>query len=158
MPKTKKRNEKAIVNHIIFSSFIHETEIKDKIVSGILDFIPENKREDYKDDFHLTSLQGVFGNKITLVSLKIADKAVSKIFRYLYSRIIPLNFQDFSLIFDEEKQFLHLRIHKLQLFNDSPIPLSQGQDVLKVMIKFQCYPKCTKESVYSYLEKENKDE
>jgi len=158
MPKTKKTKQKAIVNHLSFSSFIHETENKEKLVRGILNFIPEERRENFKEKFIFNHLEGVFHNKITMLSLKITSKDVLIIFDYLYKKFIPLNFLEFSQIFDEEKQILHLRIHKLQIFNDSLLSLSKGQDIIKIMIKFQCFPKCTKEYVYSYLEKEYKDD
>ena len=87
MPKNQKHKHKPIVNQIIFSTFIHETEVKEKVVEGILSFLPDQIRLIYKEKCVITPLEGTFGNKILSLLLKVNDDNNLNIVQYLFDTV-----------------------------------------------------------------------
>lgn len=140
-------------HHVRISTFIHATEDEDKVLEALSTFIP-GEIDDEDVDFEVVSTEGYFGNPIKVVTAEIKrSKAVRAFLKHLKS-LLTEDDVDYLLEHLNEKVdedgTLYIRFDKQKAYLGEA-EVTEGEDVIRVMIKVKTFP-MRKESVVKAVE------
>ncbi|AWR97267.1 hypothetical protein DFR86_06670 [Acidianus sulfidivorans JP7] len=121
------------VNNISIMVFSYETEDYDKIIDALNSFL-----KDFLDYINISkeSVNGHYGDKITLIRYEIKGKVCEKLFTYLISNFDQTDLLYFISTIDDriEKSKIHIRIDKQRFLLDHKLYLKDSDDVIKIVI------------------------
>lgn len=129
-----------LVASIFIEAFCHATEDKDKVLSTILNLIPDPLRQEIKGNINVEALFGYYGNPIEVFRLKVSDREKAQ---DITSRIIgSLDDLDYQYLLDtlnirtDGKGNLYLRVNKQSLLIEKVVIDDESDDIVKIKIKF----------------------
>ncbi|WP_338601162.1 RNA-binding protein [Sulfolobus tengchongensis] len=134
------------VTQAILSVFVHETEDYNKIVNSIESFFSPLISSSKKN---ITTAQGHYGNKITIVEYRFDKKTMESFFNMILNKIetteLMLMLTTIDSHWDGSK--LYLRFDKQYLIAEGRLVLKDGDDVIKCIISFNTSLENIKEEI-----------
>ncbi|RLE58876.1 MAG: hypothetical protein DRN53_07775 [Thermoprotei archaeon] len=129
-----------IISGIFVEAFCHATEDREKVLSAILNLIPETLREDLREHIEIEVLHGYYGNPIEVFRLKVDEKVKAQ---EISAKIIKsLNDMDYEYLIStldirtNGKGNLYLRVNKQSLLANEITIDEESDDIVKIRIKF----------------------
>lgn len=138
------------INNITILVFSHETEDYDKIITSLNSFF-----KDFLKYMNIStnSVQGHYGDKITLIKYEIKGKICEKVFEYILSNLEKTDLIYLISTIDSrvDKSKIHVRIDKQKFLATSKLYLKDGDDVIKIIISSVGGPKVVKQELMSVV-------
>ncbi|BBD71873.1 hypothetical protein HS1genome_0262 [Sulfodiicoccus acidiphilus] len=136
------------VNSVTLSVFVHETEDEGKIDSSLRSFFSP-----YLGDLTPTTskVEGHFGDSLVIYKYYWKGKGAKEVFHYLITSLPDLDRAALrkSLNAHIQGSKLHFRLDKQIMVLHRRVRLSQGDDVIKVVVSFSAFNSKELEEVLS---------
>ncbi|MCS3900698.1 RNA-binding domain-containing protein [Methanococcus voltae] len=136
-----------MVNSIKISTIANATEDEEKVLDAISFFIPDII-DDEDVDLEITETEGCFENPINIFSAKLKNKKAKITYDYIVDMLKQntKNVEDLKNDLDLriEKNAIYLRFDKQKAYLNECI-LSEGDDTVRVLIKFKLFKPSGKE-------------
>ncbi len=134
------------VTYATISVFIHETEDYNKVINGIETFFSPPILNSKKS---VTTAQGHYGNKITIIEYKFDKKGGMQLFELILNK---MDTSDLMFIFATIESHwsngkLYLRFDKQHLITENRLLLKEGDDVIRIVISFNTSLENIKEEI-----------
>lgn len=135
---------KPLVGLLEISTLCHATEDLEKVKKSITNLLPTAIKTLYGNLIKVNLLEGHYGNPIFLLNLKIEDPAHATLtIRHLIKSLDQPDFASLETaisLHQDSSGNLYLRFDKQQAYLGR-IKLSDGDDVVKVKIRFKSFAK-----------------
>ncbi|MCS3921458.1 RNA binding exosome subunit [Methanococcus voltae PS] len=136
-----------MINSIKISTISNATEDEEKILDAISYFIPDVIDEE-DIDMEVIETEGCFGNPINIYSAKLKNKKAKITYDYIIN-MLKQNEKNVENLKNDvdlriEKNALYLRFDKQKAYLNECI-LSDGDDTVRVLIKFKLFKPSGKE-------------
>ncbi len=135
---------KPLVGLLEISTLCHATEDLEKVRRSVINLLPTAIKTLYENSIKVNLLEGYYGNPIFFLNLKIEDPAhATLIVRHLVKSLDQLDIAGLETaigLHQDSSGNLYLRFDKQQAYLGR-VKLSDGDDVIKVKIRFKPFAK-----------------
>ncbi len=126
------------IHRIELSVYCHATEDLDKVVSSLLNLIPETIRERVK--ITKQSVKGYYGNIITIIKAVVSGKDAVETMKYIASKISDVEKSilraSLKARYDSRSNKIFFRFDKQELYRGR-IVVSDSDDIVHVALSFK---------------------
>lgn len=138
------------INNITVLVFSHETEDYEKIINSLNSFFKDFLKY---TNISLDTVEGHYGDKITLIKYEIKGKICSKVFEYILSNLDKADLLYFLSTLDDriDKSRIHIRVDKQKLIMTNKLYLKDGDDVIKIIVSAVGGPKVVKQELMNFV-------
>ncbi|RLE82344.1 MAG: hypothetical protein DRJ51_01705 [Thermoprotei archaeon] len=136
-----------IVQKVYIETSCHATEEEDKVKQAMLNLLPDDYRESFREKIYTDLLHGFYGNPILLLKLPVDTPEVAqKCFKHILTGMGESEFEYILSTIDiryDGKGNVYLRLNKQSAYLEKIILDEESDDIVK--LKVTLYPHIRRE-------------